>query len=329
MTGALPRDAVVVTAGDSGFMGFLRGMVGSLRALPGGEEVALRVLDLGLTEEDRVWLAARGAGFAVPHAHLGIPEGTLRPQLLGFLARPFLRDYFPGFASYFWVDGDAWLQRRECADAFVDGARARGLAVAHERHAAYRFQAWLQGWVLKHLLLGFGPLDGAWLYAAVPVNAGMFCLSDTAPHWDAWAAAYADAYHRSRAVVPHDQFALNRVTAGGLFGRGRLDAAILPPRHNWICDRGPPMWNDAAGAFCEPRAPYAPLGALHLAGPAKREAYAIRRTGGGTFTARLTWGAGPGGAGSGNGGAAGAEPGSMGPEDTGPGSAAPAAGSAG
>ena len=291
--GASPRDAVVVTAGDSGFMGFIRGMVASLRALPGCEAVPLRVLDLGLSAEDRAWLEGQGAGFAVPHAHLGIAEGTLPRHQLGFLARPFLRDYFPGYSRYFWVDGDAWLQRRDCVDAFLDGARDKGLAVAHERSRAYRHQAWLQAWNAKHLLLGFGPLDGAWLFAATPINAGMFCLSDTAPHWAAWAEAYRAAHARSGAVVPHDQFALNRVTAGGIFGRGRLDAAILPPRQNWICDRGPPMWNDAEAAFCEPHAPYAVLGALHLAGPAKREAYDIRRTGGGSFRARLTWGAAP------------------------------------
>ncbi len=293
MSDAAPRDTVVVTAGDSAFMGLLRGMVGSLRALRGFEAVPLRVIDLGLDAEDRAWLAAHGAEMGAPQGHLGIEKGTVPVHHLGYLARPFLRDYFPGFRRYFWVDGDAWLQRREGATAFLDGAAAKGLAVAHERSPDYRFQAWLQAWMAKHLFLGFGALDGAWLFRALPVNAGMFCLTDTAPHWDAWAAAYGDAVKRSGKAAPHDQFALNRVTAGGFGGRGRLEAAILAPRFNWICDRGPPMWSDAAGAFCEPSAPHVPLGALHLAGPAKTEDYVIRRTGGGAFTARLTWGVGP------------------------------------
>ena len=296
MTGGVPPDLVGVTAGDSEFMGFMRGMVESLRSLPGMAEVPLRVMDLGLTAEDREWLSARGAEFAVPHAHLGVPEGSVLPHHLGYLSRPFFRDYFPGFGRYLYIDGDVWLQRRDCLDAFLGGAAAHGLAVAHERSPDYRFQAWLMAWMAKHLLLGFGPLDAAWLLAAKPVNAGLFCLTDTAPHWAAWAAAYKAAYERSGSVAPHDQFALNLVTAGGMFGRGRLPAAILPPRCNWICDRGPPMWNDAEAAFCEPRAPYTVLGALHLAGPAKRETYEIRRTGGGSFRARLTWGAGPGAA---------------------------------
>jgi hypothetical protein len=53
------------------------------------------------------------------------------------------------------------------------------------------------------------------------------------------------------------------------------------------------MWNDAEGAFCEPYPPFRPIGALHLAGPAKRTEYVIRRTGGGDFTAALLYGTRP------------------------------------
>ncbi len=69
--------------------------------------------------------------------------------------------------------------------------------------------------------------------------------------------------------------------------------AILPASANWICDRGVPMWNDAAEAFCEPYAPYRVVSALHLAGPAKRTTYQIRRTGGGTFETMIRFGAKP------------------------------------
>ncbi|WP_338663302.1 hypothetical protein VQH23_24615 [Pararoseomonas sp. SCSIO 73927] len=293
MAGMVPRDLVVVTAGDTNFMGFMRGMVSSLRALPGMEEVPLRVMDLGLTGEDRAWLAERGAEFATPRGHFGVTAGSVPAHHLGYISRPYFRDYFPGYGRYLYVDGDAWLQRRDCVDAYLEGAAAKGLSIAHERSPDYRFQAWLMAWMAKHTYLGFGVLDAAWLMVATPVNAGIFCMTDTAPHWDAWAANYEGAYRRSGTVAPHDQYALNLLTAGRLLGRGRLPAAILPPRYNWICDRGPPMWNDAEGAFCEPRAPYTVLGALHLAGPAKKESYEVRRTGGGTFQAMLTWGARP------------------------------------
>lgn len=47
------------------------------------------------------------------------------------------------------------------------------------------------------------------------------------------------------------------------------------------------MWNDSLRAYREPVSPFTPLGVLHLAGPAKRTAYDIQRTTGGSFRTRL------------------------------------------
>jgi hypothetical protein len=77
---------------------------------------------------------------------------------------------------------------------------------------------------------------------------------------------------------------------GGLLSRPKVRTEILDPRHNWICDRGPPMWNDDAQALCEPYPPYRTIGAVHLAGPGKNTRYQVRRTGGGSFSALLLQG---------------------------------------
>jgi hypothetical protein len=53
------------------------------------------------------------------------------------------------------------------------------------------------------------------------------------------------------------------------------------------------MWNDEAAMFCIPYPPFQPIGALHLAGPAKRTRYQIKRSGGGTFVTGLVRGATP------------------------------------
>jgi hypothetical protein len=53
------------------------------------------------------------------------------------------------------------------------------------------------------------------------------------------------------------------------------------------------MWNDETGAFCRPYQPYRTISALHLAGPGKRTAYRIRRTGGREFITMIRYGAAP------------------------------------
>ncbi len=289
---AKPR-IMIVTASDSRFMPFLRGMLASLSGRLASPSVRVACFDIGLDAPDRDWLAGMGVAVAAPHAHLGVQASTVRPALLSFLARPFLPGYFPGHDVYVWIDSDVWLQDPAVLDTYVEGALSRGMAITHERERSYRFQAWLLAWTTKHFLRGFGAADTAWLMTRPQVNAGFFAIRAEAPHWAAWAACYAGAIARTGDLVPHDQFALNRALFGPLAPRTSLPVCLLPPSCNWICDRGIPMWNDAARAFCEPRAPYAPIRALHLAGPAKRAAYRVRRTGGGAFTSCILQGASP------------------------------------
>ncbi len=287
-----PR-VLIVSASDSRFMPFLRGMITSLADALVLTPAHLACFDLGLSPQDLDWLGLNGIRTATPRPHLGVAE-THGPGLLSFLARPFLPEYFPGYDVYVWIDSDVWLQYPGVLGQYVNGALATGMAVTHERERGYRFQAWLFAWTAKHMLLGYGPTTAAHLLTRRHVNAGCFAISAGAPHWQAWADRYAAALARTGALVPHDQFALNHALRGSILGGADVpETTLLDPGCNWICDRGVPMWNDDAEAFCKPYAPYAPIGALHLAGPAKRTAYDVRRTGGGQFRTYITQGASP------------------------------------
>ena len=292
MTGSAPR-IMLVTASDSTFMPFLRGMLASVQTWLDRPNVSLACLDIGLNAQDCTWLASLGATVTAPRAHLGVDETAHKPALLSFLARPFLPSYFPGHDIYVWIDSDVWLQDPSVVQDYVDGALSTGMAITHERTASYRMQPWLLGWTTKHLALGYGLAEAAFLLTRKHVNAGFFAIAAGAPHWNAWAACYRAAILRSGALVPHDQFALNQALYGRIPGRGALPVTLLAPTCNWICDRGIPMWSDRSGSFCDPRMPHDPIRALHLAGPAKRSVYEIRRTGGGSFATCVVHGAAP------------------------------------
>lgn len=284
---------VMVTGADSGYMHLLRGMIETFLADPRARGIDMRCLDLGLNEEDRAWLAERGVETFAPHWHFGIREGQFPRTEIGFLVRPYLRDYLPGYDIYLWLDCDLWIQDWGAIERFLDGARRSGLAIAQETHPGYRLQLWLYRWMLKHWVLGYGVMDGLWLLTRPHLNAGLFAIAGDAPHWALWEQRFRATFERTGLIIPHDQFALNRVVHGGLTEKPEVATAILPASCNWICDRGIPMWNDAEGAFCEPVAPYAPIGVLHLAGPAKRTDYDIRRTEGGSFRTRILHGTAP------------------------------------
>jgi hypothetical protein len=241
-----------------------------------------------MTAQDREWLRSRNVEIGVPGVHFGLDEADHSKALRSFLARPFLPDYFPGHDVYLWIDSDVWLQDVTVLDTYIDGALQAGFAIAHETDPGYRFQAWLLGWTAKHFLLGYGAATALWLLSRDHLNAGLFAARSDAPQWALWARCYEAAIRRTGALVPHDQFALNHA-----LHRNRGLAAFLDPGCNWICDRGAPMWNDALGAFCKPYPPYAPIGALHLAGPAKRRTYTVGRTEGSSFETFIVHGARP------------------------------------
>ena len=285
---------LVVSASDSRFLPLLKGMITSIAPALALPNVALACLDIGLTPPDRQWLQDRGHQVATPAAHLGVQATEANAALRSFLARPFLPDYFPGYDVYVWIDSDVWLQDIGVLGQYVTGAQSCGMAITHERERGYKFQAWLLGWTGKHFLLGYGPVTAAYLLMQKHLNAGFFAISANAPHWSAWAARYQAAIEKTGALVPHDQFALNHaVHRDGRRGGSLANTRLLDPGCNWICDRGIPMWNDSVGAFCKPYAPYVPIGALHLAGPGKRQAYKIRRTSGGSFESFIVQGASP------------------------------------
>lgn len=285
---------LIVSASDSRFMPFLRGLMTSLAQSLAHPRIQMACFDLGLTDADRSWLTEQGCMLAIPGAHLGVRAEDHSASLRSFLARPFLPEYFPGHDVYAWVDSDVWLQDESVLSHYVEGACTEGMAVTHERTSDYRLQLWLLAWTAKHMALGYGATTTAHLMRRPHLNAGFFAIHARAPHWAAWARRYEAAIKRTGALVPHDQFALNHAIYGDLFGvSDMLDTRFLDPGCNWICDRGIPMWNDAAGAFCKPSAPFEPIGALHLAGPAKRMRYTIARSGGGSFQTFLLQGASP------------------------------------
>ncbi len=276
---------VFIAAADAGYYGLLADMIASVRRHRGLEDAPFAVFDLGLEPGQRDALAAQDVELVVPEWHFGLGDRGFRRHELGLLVRPFLRDYLPGRQVYAWIDADTWLQDPAGFDRLLEGARARGFAIAHERERGYRFQAWLTAWIAKHFVLGCGALHGAWLLTRPHLNAGIFAATDAAPHWELWRRRYEAAIARTGRIAPYDQFTLNQA----IWIDGP-PTAILDPRDNWICDRGPPAWDAATGRFCKPYAPHEPLAILHLAGPAKRETYDLATLQGGTVRARLQYG---------------------------------------
>ena len=282
---------LIVSASDTRFMPLLQSLIASLEPLLERPGYDFACFDIGLNDDDRRWLASYTDKVQLPGAHFGLSAANYKPAHLSFLARPFLREYFPGYDVYVWIDSDIWIQDPTVIVSYVLGAMKGGMAITHEEERAYKFQFELFGWTAKHFLLGYGPFMATYLLLRAHVNAGMFAMAADAPQWAAWADRYERAIRRTGALVPHDQFALNRALHAG--DKLCKSTVLLDPSCNWICARGAPMWDDERGVYCKPYAPYEPIKVLHLAGPAKQIASVVKQTKGGSFTSFILRGSSP------------------------------------
>jgi len=278
----------IMTGGDARFFEFLRGAIESVRVHLVGRSVRLGVLDLGLTPDQRAWVAAHADALVTPEWHIDFPNRDGAPTWLrGLLVRPFLRDYFPGAEIYVWLDADAFVLDWSAIDLFVDGAAARGMALVPELDRGSRLQygelpaTW--DTVAQWYRMSFDPEVATELRSFPLLNAGVFALHRDAPHWDGWAEALGRAA-RNGANLLTDQMALNyAIYRGGLFDRTEL----LPAWCNWGTHFGLPAWDAGAGRLVEPYLPHTPIAVLHRNGPDKAEVTEVPCVAGGAARVRL------------------------------------------
>ncbi|MGE3778911.1 MAG: tetratricopeptide repeat protein, partial [Pirellulaceae bacterium] len=289
------QQTVIITAGDSRYFEFLASCIESINAARPRSSYALAVMDVGCTAQQRGWLEAHVDVCCEPAWHFEFANRSELPGYLrGLLARPFLRDYFPGFETYVWIDADAWVQEWRAIELFCAGARMRrGLAVVPEidrcswRQYGGLPEYWqaVAGWYAAQ----FGPGVGDRLCSYPMLNAGVFGLDAAAPHWNEWRSAIARAL-QWRCGIMTDQLALNVI----VYMQGLLEKTeLLPATCNWTCHNGFPMWDEHQRRMVEPYLPRAPIGIVHLTTRDKSPIRPIRTTDNRQIPARVMFPAGP------------------------------------
>jgi hypothetical protein len=297
----------VVSAADAKFFDLLQGTVRSLRDKPQGRNVALYVFDIGLSEAQRQWLLSQGVTLHVAQDPLLLS----RPPLLhAFLSRSRIPELFPGHDVYLWIDADAWIQRWEAVEAYVEGALRAGFAVTPESDPAYTVKAYAEcalraGWFPLEIdpayprnaavnirLHGpsFAMFGGEYLEqlrTTAPLNAGVFAGRAGAPHWQAWRQMIEVNIHK--ADTPRLLFLLDQTALSIVCWQGGFETALLPTTCNWICDHALPMTSDDSTILLRPLPPHEPLGVVHQTSHTKRAFFSLSRLGGGSLSRTLSY----------------------------------------
>jgi len=259
---SVTEKAIAITGGDANYFDLMRDCIGSLQATPEGKAMALGILDCGLTDGQRAWCRERGAILVEPIWDFDFPgREKLKDGYKALTARPFLPRYFPGFDLYLWIDGDCWVQQGDALALFLTAARTGALAAAPEIHRSMRHyrHAWTEFSTINGAAYekAFGKETADRLIRYPLINAGVFALSDRAPHWRGWADVLGETLQRSADMT--DQIALNAL----IYDRG-FSCEPLPSQCNWPVHHATPFWDADRSLFVEPAMPYEPLGILHL-----------------------------------------------------------------
>jgi hypothetical protein len=285
---------LIASAADRSYFTLLRDTVLSIRAQR--RQAAIGVLDLGLDPAQREWLGARVDHLVRPAWDVDFPGRADTPETLkAQVARPFLRRHFPGYATYLWIDADAWLQDWRVIELYERAAGQDKLAITPEIDRAYKRhykRPKLFGHTLawKNYRRAFGWRVADRLGRNPMVNCGVFALAHDAPHWDTWARVMTNVLRRTRFFFV-EQTALNYV----IFAE-RLPVNFLPAYCNWMPGDAAPAFDGARRLFVEPYAPHEVIGIMHLAGREQKshlftlQCLGGQRLDGGTVVTSLRYG---------------------------------------
>ncbi|UZQ55629.1 class I SAM-dependent methyltransferase [Trichothermofontia sichuanensis B231] len=261
---------VIITASDAQYFDLAQGTILSVLEAQKTNQISIGFLDLGCTLEQLAWLKQRVDSIQKPTWHFNFPNQDKTPGYVkGLLVRPYLRQYFPDFDIYLWIDADAWVQDWLAPELYIHGAaRRKGLAITPEYHrASQQLYGGLPNfwrWIYDRYLENFNEAIAQKLQSYPLCNAGIFSLHKDAKHWQLWEKHLKEALQKpqEKMVKMSDQFVLNFVIYEcGLFNY----TEILPAWCNWIFNAFP-AWDKIQGRLVEPYLPHHPIGILHLAG---------------------------------------------------------------
>jgi hypothetical protein len=289
--------AIIVTAADKQYTTLAKDLIGSLRVAPFKIRPDIGMLDVGLDSEGRNWFEAQDVRVVPVKSDIDYPLREKweaeNPGHRTLTARPFLRDYFPGYDVYIWIDADMWVQTPEAIDTMiVAAADSPAIHICAELDRCYtRFFEHAGIWQIYRDWYrdGFGEQIAGAMTLKPMLNAGTFAMSKNSPVWEAWATIYTDALRRQSEKTART-FMVDQLGLNILLYLNKLPYVVLPAAFNWMTFYALPAWDDRNEHYVEPLPPYRPLSQLHLTRQIKEEAEKISCIGDGDDIERpLTW----------------------------------------
>ena len=266
------KKKVIVSLADANYFPLLEELINSIKKFKESENVAICILDAGLTKEQKQRLLNKVDEVKSAEWDIEVPGYKVNNKewLKSQVSRAFLPKYFPNYEKYLWIDCDAWVNDWDSVELYFKACDNGKLGITQTIGPGYKITSkvnWLIGRLaviksqnFKHAIKSkIGYAKARKLAFAPHINIGVFSLEKNSKAWSLWQKNLAIA-----------------LKAGNIFGSeglainmsvyiDDLETEFLPLNCNWITSNLLPKFDEQKEIFVEPYLPNYKIGIMHLA----------------------------------------------------------------
>ena len=232
---------VIVSLADSNYFPLLDELVNSIKRFKESEDVAICILDAGLTQEQKETLLNKVDEIKSAEWDIEVPGHKIKGKewLKSQVSRAFLPKYFPNYDKYLWIDCDAWVNSWEAIELYFKGCENNKLSISTNADRAYgglgvKWLFWgyakVKSQNYKHAKSsGFSEKIARQVATKPHLNIGVFALEANASHWKVWQKNLEHAL-KSGKIWGSEQIAMN-ITIHSI----SLKSQISRPNFKQLC----------------------------------------------------------------------------------------------
>ena len=263
---------VIVSLADSNYFSLLNELIDSIKRFKESSEVAICILDAGLSEDQKTKLSSKVDEIKSAEWDIKVPDSKIkgREWLKSQVSRAFLPKYFPSYEKYLWIDCDAWVNDWNTIEIYFKACDQGKLGITQTIGPGYKITSkvnWVFGKLaiiksqnFKHAVKSNISYAKARKLAFAPhINIGVFSLEKNSTSWLSWQKNLEQTL-KGGDIFGSEQLAMNMSVY-----IDDIDTEFLPLNCNWITSNLLPKFDEENSTFVEPYLPNYKIGIMHLA----------------------------------------------------------------
>jgi hypothetical protein len=263
---------VIVSLADSNYFSLLDELINSIKRFKESSNVAICILDAGLTIEQKETLSTKVDEIKSAEWDIEVPDSKVkgREWLKSQVSRAFLPKYFPSYEKYLWIDCDAWVNDWNTIEIYFKACNDGKLGITQTIGPGYKITSrvnWIIGKLaiiksqnFKHAVKSNISYAKARKLAFAPhINIGVFSLEKNSASWISWQKNLEQTL-KGGDIFGSEQLAMNMSVY-----IDDIETEFLPLNCNWITSNLLPKFDEEKSTFVEPYLPHYKIGIMHLA----------------------------------------------------------------